>query len=125
MGRVRLWTAPDRMTGELYAKDLENVGVHVDLLFRWTGLVWYNPTPIELWIDERSLAQEDVRERIKGVFERGPLTEIDGLKIEAMPLLAEMPDEPRVHVLPPGRMIVLALLLIVAVIVFARYALSP
>ncbi|HZH97778.1 MAG TPA: hypothetical protein VEX38_02300 [Fimbriimonadaceae bacterium] len=81
--RVLLWTAPDRVTGEMYAEMLRERGVPVVASLSLTGTEMFNPNAMtDLWLeDERLLNEASVRRTIEEVLPEyaGHPEPLDGL----------------------------------------------
>jgi len=94
MARVKIWTAPEPFYGYLVAEALIERNVPVFTTHRWTGLVWYNPTPLEVWIEDDALLDDiEIQNTIRQVIDGMPLTDNDSEQIEDMPFV-DVPERP-------------------------------
>ena len=119
MGRRRLWTAPERSYGELVASELREKGIPVFTMSPQTGLEWYNPSHVEVWIEDDSLLEDlETQNTIRETIEAIPLSDEDGKKIGEMPF-EDVPERPIVKI-PKDTLpiVVAAAVLIVALIVY-------
>jgi hypothetical protein len=96
MSRVRIWTAPERLTGEIVAEELRAAGLPVTGMQQGTDL--YPASPLwDLYLeDEKLLENPSVRQTIKDAIDGRPMTPQD------VEMAAEMPyEEPSKATLRP------------------------
>lgn len=119
MARRRLWTAPERSYGELVATELREKGIPVFTMSPQTGLEWYNPTHVEVWIEDDSLLDDyETQNAIRETIESIPLSEKDAEEIEEMPF-EDVPEKPLVNVSKDTMpIVVVGVILVVALLVY-------
>ena len=84
-----------------------------------TGLEWYNPTHVEVWIEDDSLLDDyETQNTIRETIESIPLSEKDAEEIEEMPF-QDVPEKPLVNI-PKNSVpiVVVGVILVVAMLVY-------
>lgn len=90
MARVRIWTAPDRLIGEVIVEDLRKAGLPAVGMLSGTDL--YPASPLwDIYLeDEELLKDPGVRQTIEDAIDARPLTPEEETEVAQMPF-AEPP----------------------------------